>query len=162
MSLNRERNLWRVIGSIAVLLGLAIMIGAIVIMLNNDDPLDKSPSRIQALGAAVALCGVCALVLGRQLSMLIDPEGEPNIIWTAVSYGCIVLGVIVGLVQSVLWMNAVRSGVQESGFTPAQKAGLLAAGFLVMTGVISLIGERTARLYVKQKQLRSGVAGAGR
>jgi len=161
MSLKSERNFWRVVGAVVVVLGLAIMIGAIVIMINNDDPLDKSPSRIQALGTAIALCGVCALVLGRQLSMLINPEGEPNIIWTAVAYGSIALGIAGGLVQSILWMNAVRSGVQESGFTPAQKSGLLAAGFLVMTGVISVIGERTARLYVKQKQLRSG-AGAGR
>lgn len=159
MSLKSERNFWRIVGAIVVLLGLAVMIGAIVLMINNDDPLDKSPSRIQALGTAIALCGVCALVLGRQLSMLIKPENEPNVIWTAISYGSIALGIAGGLVQALLWMNAVRSGVQDSGFTPAQKSGLLGAGFLVMTGVISVIGERTARLYVKQKQLRSGAAG---
>ena len=159
MSLKSERNVWRAVGAVVTVLGLAILIGAIVMMFVNDDPLDKSPSRIQALGTAIALCGVCALVLSRLLGMMLKPENEPSMFWTALSYGTVVLGMIGGLVQSVLWMNAVRTGVQDNGFTPDQKAGLLAAAFLVMTGVISVIGDRTARQFVKQKALRSGAAG---
>ncbi len=162
MSLNNERNFWRVLGSLGFLLGLIVMIAAVVMLYNDDDILNKMPSRIQALGCAIALCGVCGLVLSRLLSLLINHEREPNVIWTAVSYGSVVLGILGGLVQTVMWRNAVNAGLQEEGFTPWQKSGLLAAGFLVMTGVISLIGERTARLYVKSKTLRSGSANAGR
>jgi len=147
MSLEKERNLWRIVGAVVVVLGLAVIVGAVVLMLNNDDVFDKTPSRIQAVGTAVALCGVCLLVLARLLSLLLDSDKEPKMIWAVITYGSMALGVLGGLLQSLLWMNAVHSGLQEDGFTPAQKAGLMAAGFLVMTGVISLIGDRTARQY---------------
>ena len=162
MSLKSERNFWRTVGGLGLLVGLVIMIAAAVMLFNDDDTLNKTPSRIEAIGVAIALCGVAALVLSRLLSMLVSHEREPNLLWTAVSYGSVAIGILTGLVEEVMRANAVRGGLQDDGFMPWQKAVVEAAGFFLMTGVISLIGERTARLYVKYKALPGKSTGAGR
>ena len=161
MNLKSERKLWNVLGTLGLLLGMAIMIGAVVMLLNGDDIFDKTPSRIQAIGAGVGLCGVAALVLARLLGLVLDREEQPNVVWTVITYGTEVAGVLGGMVLAVLWRNSVQAGLQEGGLTPWQKSGAVAVGFLLMTGVISLIGERTARLYIKQKQ-KSAARSAGR
>ena len=162
MSLKGERSFWRAVGSVVLVLGFGVMIAAAVMLFSDDDALNKTPSRIEAVGVAIALCGVAALVLSRLLSLLMNPEREPKLLWTAVSYGSIALGIATGIVEEILRMNAIRGGVQDEGFMPWEKSLVEAAGFLVMTGVISLIGERTARLYVKYKALPSKATGAGR
>jgi hypothetical protein len=163
MSLKNERKVWRWLGASVLVLGMVIMIAGIAMLFDDDDILNKLPSRVQALGTAVALCGMAALVLSRILGLLVDSKREPNGLWAAVSYGALILGLVGGSVDMVIWNNSVRSGLQDAGgFSPWQKSGLLGAGFLVMIGVIALIGERTARLYVKYKGLQSGAAGAGR
>lgn len=162
MSLKGERNLWRIVGSAVLLLGFAVMIVAIVWLFNDDDVLNKTPSRIEAIGCAVALCGVASLVLSRLLSLLINHEREPNVLWTIITYGSVVIGVAAGIAEEIMRANAVRGGLQDDGFMPWQKAMVEVAGFFVMTGVITLIGERAARLYVKYKALPSKATGAGR
>ena len=163
MSLKSERKIWRVLGALAFVLGMAITIAGVLMLFNDDDILNKMPSRVQALGSAIALCGMAALVLSRILGLLIDSKTEPNILWTAAAYGCLVVGTVGGAVDMVMWLNAVRSGSQDAGgFSPWQKSGLLGAGLLVMLGVIALIGDRTARLFVKYKGLQAGAASAGR
>ena len=157
MILKQERKLWHVVGIVGLLLGLAMMIGAVGMLINFDDPLDKTPSHIEAIGVGVALCGVAALVLARLLGVLAGRENEPSVTWTAVCYGSIVLGGLSGMFLGLLAFNAIRSGVQE-GLSQWQKVGLLGTSFLVMAGVISFIGERTARAHIKQKLLRVGSA----
>ena len=162
MTLKTEKKFWQIVGSAILLLGLCIMSGAVWMLANGDDLLDKTPSRIQAFGVAVALCGVAALVLARVLGLFIRTDKEPSLIWSLVAYGSPIAGLAMGVVQAIVWMNAVRSGAQLEGFTPWQKCVLLVVGFLVMTGVIALIGERSARLYVRTKALRGEGTAAGR
>jgi hypothetical protein len=151
MTLNKERKLWRVVGVITLLLGIAIMIGAVAMLADFDDPLNKSPSRMQAIGDGVAWSGVAALVLARVLGLLGGAETEPSVIWTVVSYGSLLVGGAGGMLEAVAWRYAVNSGLQEGGLTSWQKAGVLGAGFFLLTGVIALIGDRTARHFVNSK-----------
>ena len=160
MSLKGERNFWRIAGSVVLVLGVGVMIAAFVMVFSDDDVLNKTPSRIEAIGVAIALCGVAALVLSRLLGMFINHEREPNILWTVITYGSVVLGVLTGIVEEIMRANAIRGAVQDEGFLPWQKSVVEAAGFFVMTGVISLIGERAARLYARSKMPKA--VGAGR
>jgi hypothetical protein len=155
MTLNQERKLWQLVGFAVLFVGVAIMIAAVAMLLNFDDPLDKSPSRIQAIGAAVALSGVCALVLARILRLLGGSETQPSLLWSVVSYGSLVVGAIGGFVEAIIWKNAVSAGAQDGGLTSWQKSGVLGFGFLLMAGVIALIGDRTARQFIASKSLRS-------
>ena len=163
MTLDNERKLWKAVGFTGLLLGLAAMSGAIWMLFNGDDVIDKTPSRVEGLGAAVGVCGVAALVLARILGVMSDREQQASLVWSIISFGSIIIGIGGGIVQGMFWMNDVRTGFQVEGFTPWQKAVIIAAGFLVMTGVISLIGERSAHLYIRRKhRLRAGAGVAGR
>ncbi len=162
MTLNSERNVWRLVGYAALLVGVGAIVAAFVMLYTGDDLIDKTPSRVQALGDALALCGVAALVLARLQGVISGREQEPSLLWAAICYGSLILGGATGLVQAFLWLNATRAGVQVEGFTPWQKAVILAAGFLLMTGVISFIGERTTQAYFKSKRTRSAVGSTGR
>jgi len=162
MTLHGERNLWRVIGYVALLAGVAAMVGAFVMLYTGDDLIDKTPSRIQAFGDAVALCGVAALVLARLIGVVTGREQQPSLLWAGVCYGSILLGAAIGLIQGFLWMNATRTGAQVEGFSSWQKAVILLAGFLLMSGVISFVGDRATLVYFKSKRSRSAVGGTGR
>ncbi len=162
MTLQGERNFWRLVGYVALFLGFAAMIAAFVMLYTGDDLIDKTPSRVEALGVAVALCGVAALVLARLIAVITGREQEPSLAWAAVCYGSIIAGSAAGLIQAFLWLNATRSGAQVEGFTSWQKAVILGAGFLLMTGVISFIGDRATQIYFKSKRSRSAAGATGR
>ena len=143
--------MWQLAGVVTLLLGVAIMIGAVAMLANFDDPLNKTPSRVQAIGDGVAWCGVAALVLARVLGLLSGAEKEPPLYWTMVAYGGVILGAAGGLVQVIQWKYAVNAGLQDDGLTAWQKAGLMAAAFFVFSGVIALIGDRAARHFTTFK-----------
>ena len=142
MKVNTERGIWRWLGLLAVVAGIAVMVWAFI-GVNGAFDWDRVWPRRAAMGAAVALAGVTCLVLSRVLG-LFSARGEDHrsSVWTLLTYGAIAVGAIGGFVQAIVWNVSVNQLRQAEWMTALQKCTFVVLGFLFLAGLVALIGQR--------------------
>ena len=146
MTADGERKLWQGLGIIALLLGLAIICFSISVLLNSDD-YNNTPSRIEAVGCFLVLCGVSLMALARVLRIMGSRTVRGGIGWFLSSYFALALSVVGAVVEGILWRKAYASGTQSQMFTAEQKVIFVGAACLFLTGLIALIAERAGDRY---------------
>ncbi len=135
MDIARERMMWRAAGCLAGVIALGFFIWCQVVYYETAD-MTRWPLRAGTAGAFFLLTAVCSLVAARILGALQGvSEGWRHIAWKTFSYVSIPLGVLIIGVERLRTMNI-------HPLTSNMKAVYIAGAFIIMAGVVGMVGER--------------------
>jgi hypothetical protein len=129
-----EAKLWQVLG-MSFLAGGGVPLGLNMVRVVYVGQMESDALRLGVWFGGIILLGFCALVLARVLNAKDGVQHEHlDWIWTVLAWAGMPLG---AAIFDFEW--------SQSATLPSldHKAMLLAGAFVFMTGVISLVGERT-------------------
>lgn len=135
MDAARERTLWRAAGCLASLIAIGFFVWCQFQYYDRADML-HGPLWVGAAGAFCLLAGICCFVAARILgAMDRTPEGARAAVWKTFTYGSIPLGVLIVAVERLRSMHF-------HPITSNMKAVYIAGAFVLMAGIVGLVGER--------------------
>jgi hypothetical protein len=135
MDAARERMLWRAAGCLASLIALGFFVWCQIQYYDKANML-HGPLRAGTAGAFCLLAGVCCFVAARILGAQDGiAEGARAAVWKTFTYGSIPLGVLIVAVERVRSMHF-------HPITSNMKAVYIAGAFVLMAGIVGLVGER--------------------
>lgn len=136
MDIASEGRLWRAAGILAALVAVGFFAWCQYLFYDSAD-MTRWPLRLGIGGAFCLLTAISFLVTARILGALTDePEGRRAASWKVFSYGSVPLGLVVVAVE------VLRVQFQAHRITSNHKAVFAAGAFILMAGIIGLIGER--------------------
>ncbi len=138
MNTLRERQTWRTIGCAVSTIGIGFMVWAAIAFYATKQT-GQTPVRAGVIGSFLIAAGIGFLALSRILGAVAgQAEGSRAGMWRALTYFSLPVGAVVIVVETI----RKYGDISHYGLTSNVKCVFFAGAFLLLAGVLGLIGER--------------------